>query len=133
MPSSTHYVARQRPASSRRGIFTGVSWSYAPRPRFPPDEITTAIYARNNQLAHAPSVPSTGSSSLNCSKLLVIVILLQCYVVYLYFTQENTMNDHYLPSFGLYAFKSQANISGCLLYTSPSPRDKRQSRMPSSA
>ena len=25
------------------------------------------------------------------------------------------------------------NISGCLLYTSPSPRDKRQSRMPSSA
>ena len=24
-------------------------------------------------------------------------------------------------------------ISGCLLYTSPSPRDKRQSRMPSSA
>ena len=25
------------------------------------------------------------------------------------------------------------NSSGCLLYTSPSPRDKRQSRMPSSA
>ena len=24
-------------------------------------------------------------------------------------------------------------IEGCLLYTSPSPRDKRQSRMPSSA
>ena len=24
-------------------------------------------------------------------------------------------------------------FSGCLLYTSPSPRDKRQSRMPSSA
>ena len=24
-------------------------------------------------------------------------------------------------------------IGGCLLYTSPSPRDKRQSRMPSSA
>ena len=24
-------------------------------------------------------------------------------------------------------------ITGCLLYTSPSPRDKRQSRMPSSA
>ena len=24
-------------------------------------------------------------------------------------------------------------IKGCLLYTSPSPRDKRQSRMPSSA
>ena len=26
-----------------------------------------------------------------------------------------------------------ANIYSCLLYTSPSPRDKRQSRMPSSA
>ena len=25
------------------------------------------------------------------------------------------------------------NPKGCLLYTSPSPRDKRQSRMPSSA
>ena len=25
------------------------------------------------------------------------------------------------------------HLSGCLLYTSPSPRDKRQSRMPSSA
>ena len=28
---------------------------------------------------------------------------------------------------------TQNNPSGCLLYTSPSPRDKRQSRMPSSA
>ena len=28
---------------------------------------------------------------------------------------------------------SDPNISICLLYTSPSPRDKRQSRMPSSA
>ena len=26
-----------------------------------------------------------------------------------------------------------ANLTDCLLYTSPSPRDKRQSRMPSSA
>ena len=26
-----------------------------------------------------------------------------------------------------------AQVMGCLLYTSPSPRDKRQSRMPSSA
>ena len=26
-----------------------------------------------------------------------------------------------------------AGLPGCLLYTSPSPRDKRQSRMPSSA
>ena len=27
----------------------------------------------------------------------------------------------------------EPNLDGCLLYTSPSPRDKRQSRMPSSA
>ena len=27
----------------------------------------------------------------------------------------------------------EAGIQACLLYTSPSPRDKRQSRMPSSA
>ena len=28
---------------------------------------------------------------------------------------------------------NEIDISSCLLYTSPSPRDKRQSRMPSSA
>ena len=28
---------------------------------------------------------------------------------------------------------ARADVEGCLLYTSPSPRDKRQSRMPSSA
>ena len=28
---------------------------------------------------------------------------------------------------------SEEEITACLLYTSPSPRDKRQSRMPSSA
>ena len=31
------------------------------------------------------------------------------------------------------AVKSAEQIYSCLLYTSPSPRDKRQSRMPSSA
>ena len=29
--------------------------------------------------------------------------------------------------------RARAGYKGCLLYTSPSPRDKRQSRMPSSA
>ena len=29
--------------------------------------------------------------------------------------------------------ESYSPVDGCLLYTSPSPRDKRQSRMPSSA
>ena len=31
------------------------------------------------------------------------------------------------------AFSSNYELYACLLYTSPSPRDKRQSRMPSSA
>ena len=31
------------------------------------------------------------------------------------------------------AVEEISKITGCLLYTSPSPRDKRQSRMPSSA
>ena len=31
------------------------------------------------------------------------------------------------------AITRMSKMSGCLLYTSPSPRDKRQSRMPSSA
>ena len=30
-------------------------------------------------------------------------------------------------------FLNQSDLDACLLYTSPSPRDKRQSRMPSSA
>ena len=33
----------------------------------------------------------------------------------------------------LYDEKTKLWCNGCLLYTSPSPRDKRQSRMPSSA
>ena len=36
--------------------------------------------------------------------------------------------DHFLA-----LWKEQRTVDTCLLYTSPSPRDKRQSRMPSSA
>ena len=35
--------------------------------------------------------------------------------------------------FGAVIVKDGEIVSTCLLYTSPSPRDKRQSRMPSSA
>ena len=40
-----------------------------------------------------------------------------------------------LLEFVLLIFYAQSiyNLGACLLYTSPSPRDKRQSRMPSSA
>ena len=34
---------------------------------------------------------------------------------------------------GFFAANFPEELGGCLLYTSPSPRDKRQSRMPSSA
>ena len=38
-----------------------------------------------------------------------------------------------LMVFEAHIAKTDAMLCGCLLYTSPSPRDKRQSRMPSSA
>ena len=38
-----------------------------------------------------------------------------------------------IKAFHLYAGDEDDYIPPCLLYTSPSPRDKRQSRMPSSA
>ena len=53
---------------------------------------------------------------------------------------EVSSNDVLLNIFDWYHFVIQKDgdyitqfINGCLLYTSPSPRDKRQSRMPSSA
>ena len=39
----------------------------------------------------------------------------------------------FIPSFILKTEKYYDLVGSCLLYTSPSPRDKRQSRMPSSA
>ena len=54
---------------------------------------------------------------------------------------ENDLDDrliHFIKQFLWLAMLLGAlvlvlKINGCLLYTSPSPRDKRQSRMPSSA
>ena len=43
--------------------------------------------------------------------------------------QEN-MIDHYLEKVTMYVLED-GNV--CLLYTSPSPRDRQKSRMPSSA
>ena len=41
------------------------------------------------------------------------------------------MND--LMSFGIHRLWKKVTIETCLLYTSPSPRDAHESRMPSSA
>ena len=52
------------------------------------------------------------------------------------FDKDNTVYDNEYRTFGWanYAYSNIADHYGvCLLYTSPSPRDKRQSRMPSSA
>ena len=42
-------------------------------------------------------------------------------------------DDEDAPDSLLFNAVTIAKFPGCLLYTSPSPRDKRQSRMPSSA
>ena len=41
--------------------------------------------------------------------------------------------DHFQVSAKKYATDAQAELQACLLYTSPSPRDRTRSRMPSSA
>ena len=43
---------------------------------------------------------------------------------------QNSQHDSNSPKGSVISF---SGIASCLLYTSPSPRDKRQSRMPSSA
>ena len=51
------------------------------------------------------------------------------------FTATNTHHEGGFSSAGVFSLGvgSYLRVDGCLLYTSPSPRDKRQSRMPSSA
>ena len=48
---------------------------------------------------------------------------------------EKSMNgiDVVINNAGLGGTANLVDMTDCLLYTSPSPRDKRQSRMPSSA
>ena len=54
-----------------------------------------------------------------------IIPLLLLAIAYAYLSFNLYLENNILSGFELYY--------GCLLYTSPSPRDKRQSRMPSSA
>ena len=46
--------------------------------------------------------------------------------------KDSNKNAGYVNVLGAYQ-KIEGDFDTCLLYTSPSPRDKRQSRMPSSA
>ena len=42
-------------------------------------------------------------------------------------------NQNFLEKYNDVAWKKDGEEDGCLLYTSPSPRDRTRSRMPSSA
>ena len=46
---------------------------------------------------------------------------------------DTTLNDGFTSNKELDNYKKKADIYNCLLYTSPSPRDRLKSRMPSSA
>ena len=43
------------------------------------------------------------------------------------------VNEHHSPNNNKIATQTEALSADCLLYTSPSPRDRQKSRMPSSA
>ena len=69
--------------------------------------------------------PDTVSKSIRAAVLAQVATLLVCYTIWVW---EGC--DHFMP------FISDTDThpsSGCLLYTSPSPRDRQKSRMPSSA
>ena len=47
--------------------------------------------------------------------------------------QTRRANEQKLEEAGVWNASQEHDACGCLLYTSPSPRDMRRSRMPSSA
>ena len=59
----------------------------------------------------------------------VLVLLFVKYVSDKYAGDPNSLID--VPDGG--SFADMVKLKGCLLYTSPSPRDRQKSRMPSSA
>ena len=59
---------------------------------------------------------------------MIILFVLTIAVSYI---SNNTKFGRYVYAIG--GNKDAASLSGCLLYTSPSPRDRQKSRMPSSA
>ena len=79
------------------------------------------------------------ASVLNCSLSLIIIILLNPASCFLHLTfdcfRRRTLATGTHLIFEGTTFKSNTAVyhSGCLLYTSPSPRDATLSRMPSSA
>ena len=62
---------------------------------------------------------------VNTASILAVCLLI---IVSIFFILERYSTSKYR-----YNYKSNDSVSGCLLYTSPSPRDRTRSRMPSSA
>ena len=65
--------------------------------------------------------------------LLVMIAFIWCYKVGIYLNQIQPIKIKKHGRRAKTIFKYGLDYIACLLYTSPSPRDKRQSRMPSSA
>ena len=70
--------------------------------------------------------------------IIAIYFLILLGIVYWTSRRNESTDDYFLAGrnvgwFAIGASLFASNIGSCLLYTSPSPRDKRQSRMPSSA
>ena len=87
------------------------------------DSLTKKILERNN--VNIKEIKKEIMSSLNLKAKMIN-------------KQENlyigdTLNKTFLKANDIKNALNDVVISTCLLYTSPSPRDKRQSRMPSSA
>ena len=56
-----------------------------------------------------------------------------CFILLIYVNHEMHYDEYHPNVDRLYRLNYHANFGGCLLYTSPSPRDRQKSRMPSSA
>ena len=62
----------------------------------------------------------------------LLLHLIQKYEIDIYDIPMKALTEQYMQY--VHAMNQlEINVASCLLYTSPSPRDKRQSRMPSSA
>ena len=81
-----------------------------------------------------PRRKSRGDSQTLFSALILVIVFASLAGMYFYLEGQRKANEEVLNSIAekVRVIEDKLSIT-CLLYTSPSPRDKRQSRMPSSA
>ena len=93
----------------------------------PFDNITINLKVLADNLSHAvelsPSSMNFDNSTDNWSSVQTVIVS----------SIDDSVDEDSYGNDNQTFFIALDNISSCLLYTSPSPRDKRQSRMPSSA